>query len=117
MTETRDIGLSASKSLKLSVSGKVGETRVISVKAISTLTGLEGTYVEIQATFDGENNPLDFLQKNGGIFRELLDGEPLPPDEPIEPENPDNPDEPVEDPEEPEEPENPDDPAGGIPVT
>lgn len=81
MTETRDVGLSASKSLKLTVSGKVGETKIVSVKVISTRTGLEGTYVEIKAEFDGDKNPLSFVEKNGGIFAELASGEPIAPPE------------------------------------
>lgn len=83
-TETRDIGVSAAKTIKVTVTGKVEEVKQVKIKVTSILTGLTGTYAEAEVTFDGEKNPATLTSTNSGIFNELLSGEPIRRDETTE---------------------------------
>ena len=127
-TETRDVSLTASKSIKYEVFGKVGETKQVAIVVKSTLTGLSGTYIEVEVVYGEDKIDAYEISKNSKVFDELLDGEPI--IEPTEPEEPSTSEtsepesEPTSEPEseptsEPEseptsEPES--DPIGGIPV-
>lgn len=73
-TETRDISLSASKSIKCEVSGAKGEIKQLAVVVTSVLTGKSDTYAEIDVTFDGEKNPASIVSSNAKVFEQLLEG-------------------------------------------
>ena len=79
-TETRDVSLSASKSIKCKVTGVKDETKQLAVVVTSDLTGLSGTYAEVDVTFDGDKNPASIVSSNAKIFDQLLEGAPV--DEP-----------------------------------
>lgn len=117
--QTRDVSLSINKELSYEVKGRVGETKQLSVVVTSTLTGLTDTYIEVEIVYGEEKSPATITTKNSGVFDELLNGQPVSPDEPEEPDEPT--DEPTgeptgEAPVTPEEPDQPVDGPGGIRV-
>ena len=87
---TLDIGLASSKTLKYEVSGKPGETKLVTVKVTSLATGLSGTYMDITVTFPEDGGkPTAEDTVNSKIFDELNAGvEPEPTEEPVEPDEP-----------------------------
>lgn len=72
-TATMDIGLSGSKILRYDVKGKPGETKVLSIKALSTATNKEGLFIEVTVTFteDGAQPPSQ-TQYDQNVFATLL---------------------------------------------
>ncbi|MCM1168185.1 MAG: PASTA domain-containing protein, partial [Ruminococcus sp.] len=76
-TEVRDVSLSGSKRLRYDVKGKPGETKYLGINVESQVTGKEGTFVEIEITFNETTGvPKQIGQANSSIFAELLNGEP-----------------------------------------
>lgn len=73
-TETRDVSLSASKSIKCTVTGIKDEVKQLAVVVTSSLTGKSDTYAEVDITFDGEKNPASISFSNAKVFEQLLDG-------------------------------------------
>lgn len=76
-TETRDVSLSASKTIKCKVTGIKDEVKQLAVVVTSDLTGLSGKYAEVDVTFDGDKNPASIVFSNSKIFSQLLNGEPV----------------------------------------
>lgn len=74
-TATMDIGLSGSKTLRYDVKGKPGETKVLSIKALSTATNKEDLFIEVTVVFteDGPKPPSQTAY-NPNVFAELLSG-------------------------------------------
>lgn len=72
-TATMDIGLSGSKTLRYDVKGKPGETKVLSIKALSTATSREDLFIEVTVVFtdDGPKSPSQTAY-NPNVFAELL---------------------------------------------
>jgi serine/threonine-protein kinase len=86
-TETRDVSLSASKSIKYVVTGKPEETKNVAIKVTSTLTGKTDTYMEIEVVFgaSGETDPQPVeLSKNSKVFDQLLESDVSEPETPAE---------------------------------
>ena len=69
---TLDVGLVSSKSLSYTVTGKPGETKVVTVKVTSLETGKSGNYMEVTVHFpeDGSKPTAEDVT-NSGIFDEL----------------------------------------------
>lgn len=74
-TATMDIGLSGSKTLRYDVKGKPGETKILSIKALSTATNKEGLFIEVTVSFteDGAQPPSQ-TQYDPNVFASLLSG-------------------------------------------
>lgn len=75
-TETRDVSLTASKTIKYAVTGRVGETKQVAINVTSTATGKSGTYMEFEVNFGetADDSPsYEIIQQNSGIFTELLE--------------------------------------------
>lgn len=73
-TETRDISLSASKTIKYTVSGKTGETKQLAVKVMSLATGRSDTYIVVNVEFGEEKITATEESKNSKVFDELQTG-------------------------------------------
>lgn len=73
-TETRDVGVAAAKTIKVSVTGRIDEVKLVTIKVTSIATGKTGNYVEAEVTFDGDKNPATLTSTNSNIFSELLEG-------------------------------------------
>ena len=69
---TLDIGLASSKTLKYEVTGKPGETKLVTVKVTSLATGMSGTYLKVTVTFPEDGGkPTAENEVNSRIFEEL----------------------------------------------
>lgn len=81
--ETREISLSANKTIKYPVTGRPGETKQIAIMVTSTATGKTGTYYEVEVSFaadeEGEDT-INTISKNSRVFEELLSGAPADPE-------------------------------------
>lgn len=98
---TLDVGLVSSKSLSYTVTGKPGETKLVTIKVTSVETGKSGTYMDITVNFpeDGSKATAEDVV-NSGIFTELLQGiEPEPTVDTTEPVPVDTSEEPNSEPE------------------
>ena len=71
-TETRDVGVAAAKTIKVSVTGRIDEVKLVTIKVTSIATGKTGNYVEAEVTFDGDKNPASLTSTDSNIFSELL---------------------------------------------
>lgn len=68
-----DIGLASSKTLQYSVTGKPGETKLVTVKVTSVETGKTGKYMDITVVFPEDGSkPTAEDEVNSKIFSELL---------------------------------------------
>ncbi len=76
-TETRDIGLSASKTIKYTVVGKSGETKQLAVKVTSVETGRTDTYIVVNVEFTDDKITASEESKNSAVFTELLADAPV----------------------------------------
>lgn len=76
-TETRDIGLSASKTIKYTVVGKSGETKQLAVKVTSVETGRTDTYIVVNVEFTDDKITASEESKNSAVFTELLGDAPV----------------------------------------
>lgn len=80
-SETRDVGLSASKTIKYTVNAIQGETKTLAIKVTSTDTDKEGTYIEVSVDFNSDPPKQTEAYKNSNIFNELqIPDEPEPPE-------------------------------------
>ncbi len=118
-TETRDIGLSASKTIKYTVVGKSGETKQLAVKVTSVETGRTDTYIVVNVEFTDDKITASEESKNSAVFTELLGDAPVTSDDSSETTEPDTAEtsdvsEPTFDTSEPDG--EVSDPTGGIPV-
>ncbi|MDE7362868.1 MAG: Stk1 family PASTA domain-containing Ser/Thr kinase [Oscillospiraceae bacterium] len=75
-TETRDVSLSGSKSLRYDVKGKVGETKEVAIKAVSLATGREDTFIRVEVKFGENDKPVEKSYKPE-VFAELLNAAPI----------------------------------------
>ena len=73
-TETRDVSLSASKTITYDVTGKSGETKQVAVDVTSTATGQSGKYIVVNVEFADDKITATEESKNSKIFEELLSG-------------------------------------------
>ena len=118
-TETRDIGLSVSKTIKYTVVGKSGETKQLAVKVTSVETGRTDTYIVVNVEFTDDKITASEESKNSAVFTELLGDAPVTSDDSSETTEPDTAEtsdvsEPTFDTSEPDG--EVSDPTGGIPV-
>ena len=103
-TRTVDVGFMSSKQLLYNITGHEGDVVKLSVKAIYTKTGAEGTYYTMTVTFKDGKPVLSDLDPHSEIFAQLQSGagetsqpnessepnsEPGEPDDPDQPANPD----------------------------
>lgn len=88
-TETRDIGLSASKTIKYTVVGKSGETKQLAVKVTSVETGRTDTYIVVNVEFTDDKITASEESKNSAVFTELLGDAPVTSDDSSETTEPD----------------------------
>lgn len=80
-TETRDLGLSGSKTLRYDVKGQKGDIKYFAIKVISVATNKEGTYIEVKVDFTGDKPTQDRTFIDSKIFETLLEvDDPNPPD-------------------------------------
>ena len=80
-TEVRDIGLSASKTIKYTVKGKSGEMKQLAVKVMSVETGRSDTYIVVNVEFTDDKVTATEESKNSAVFTELLVDAPVTSDE------------------------------------
>lgn len=71
LEETRDVGLSANKSLSYTVEGTKEEVKSFVIKVTSTDTNESGTYIEIEVDFTGEKPKASTIAKDSKIFKNL----------------------------------------------
>lgn len=79
-TETRDLGLSGSKTLRYDVKGQKGEIKYFAINVISLATNKEGTYIEVKVDFTGDKPTQDRTFIDSKIFETLQEiDDPNPP--------------------------------------
>lgn len=88
-TEVRDIGLSASKTIKYTVKGKSGETKQLAVKVMSVETGRSDNYIVVNVEFTDDKVTATEESKNSAVFTELLSDAPVSSDETSDTDTPD----------------------------
>ena len=75
-----DVELIAEDGIALSLKGKPGDVKEFVVKVTSTKTGASGTYMIIEFRFaenEDDKNDYEVLERNSGIFKELLEADPV----------------------------------------
>lgn len=70
-TEIRDVGLSASKTIKFPIKGVGDETKTLVIKVRSTETDKEGNYIEVSVDFSSTPPKQTQIDYNRSIFDEL----------------------------------------------
>lgn len=73
-----DVELIAENGIAYALKGREGDVKEFTVKVTSQKTGASGVYMRIEFTFaagDGENS-YEFIERESGIFKELLSAEP-----------------------------------------
>lgn len=79
-TETRDLGLSGSKTLRYDVKGQKGEIKYFAINVTSLATNKEGTYIEVKVDFTGDKPTQDRTFIDSKIFETLQSvDDPKPP--------------------------------------
>jgi len=74
-----DVSLSGSKRLRYDVKGKPGETKTLAIKALSTATGKEGLWIEVEVKFNETSGMAAEKSNHPEIFSELLNSGSTPP--------------------------------------
>lgn len=69
--ETRDLGLSGSKTLRYDVKGQKGEIKYFAINVTSLATNKEGTYIEVKVDFTGDKPTQDRTFIDSKIFETL----------------------------------------------
>lgn len=78
--ETRDITLSAAKTIKYTVTGKVGDVKQLAIKVTSRATGRSDNYIVVKVEFGEDKITATEESKNSKVFDELNAAAPVEPE-------------------------------------